>query len=79
MASPVTLTVVPGVNHLYAPSQVRSWFNASTGYGTLGYALLAAIGAKLARPERPVVALVGDGGLQFTLPELASAVEAGMG
>ena len=66
-------------NHLYAPSQVRSWFNASTGYGTLGYALPAAIGAKLARPERPVVALVGDGGLQFTLPELASAVEAGVG
>ena len=54
----------------------RSWFNSSTGYGTLGYALPAAIGAKLAAPERPVVALVGDGGLQFTLPELASAIEA---
>ena len=60
-----------------APAQPRSWFNSSTGYGTLGYALPAAIGAKLAAPERPVVALVGDGGLQFTLPELASAVEAG--
>ena len=35
--------------------QPRSWFNSSTGYGTLGYALPAAIGAKLARPERPVV------------------------
>ena len=34
-----------------------------------------AIGAKLAAPDRPVVALVGDGGLQFTLRELASAVE----
>ena len=49
------------------PSRPRSWFNSSTGYGTLGYALPAAIGAKLAAPERPVVALIGDGGLQFTL------------
>ncbi|MGN6578549.1 MAG: 5-guanidino-2-oxopentanoate decarboxylase [Bordetella sp.] len=55
----------------------RSWFNSSTGYGTLGYGLPAAIGAKLAAPHRPVVCLIGDGGLQFTLPELASAVEAG--
>ncbi|WP_221623711.1 5-guanidino-2-oxopentanoate decarboxylase [Burkholderia sp. Bp8992] len=54
----------------------RSWFNSSTGYGTLGYGLPAAIGAKLAAPARPVVCLIGDGGLQFTLPELASAVEA---
>ncbi len=64
-------------NHLYESHRPRSWFNSSTGYGTLGYGLPAAIGAKLATPERPVVALIGDGGLQFTLPELASAVEAG--
>jgi acetolactate synthase-1/2/3 large subunit len=68
---------VYGGNQVYAPSRPRSWFNSSTGYGTLGYGLPAAIGAKLAAPERPVVALIGDGGLQFTLPELASAVEAG--
>ena len=67
---------VYGGNQFFAPSRPRSWFNSSTGYGTLGYALPAAIGAKLAAPERPVVALIGDGGLQFTLPELASAVEA---
>ncbi|WP_443694470.1 5-guanidino-2-oxopentanoate decarboxylase [Pseudomonas sp.] len=55
----------------------RRWFNASTGYGTLGYALPAAIGAWLGRGDgQPVVCLIGDGGLQFTLPELASAVEA---
>ncbi len=59
----------------------RRWFNASTGYGTLGYALPAAIGAWLGgspkrEERRPVVCLIGDGGLQFTLPELASAVEA---
>ncbi len=61
---------------LCRPERPRSWFNSSTGYGTLGYALPAAIGAKLAAPDRPVVALVGDGGLQFSLPELAAAVEA---
>jgi acetolactate synthase-1/2/3 large subunit len=55
----------------------RRWFNSSTGYGTLGYALPAAIGAWLGRGDgQPVVCLIGDGGLQFTLPELASAVEA---
>ena len=36
----------------------------------------AGIGAKLAAPTRPVVVLVGDGGLQFSIAELASAVEA---
>ncbi|WP_286240470.1 5-guanidino-2-oxopentanoate decarboxylase [Neptuniibacter halophilus] len=64
-------------NHLYQATAPRSWFNSSTGYGTLGYGLPAAIGAKLAAPQQPVVALIGDGGIQFTLPELASAVEAG--
>lgn len=63
-------------NHLFEANRHRSWFNSSTGYGTLGYGLPAAIGAKLAAPKRPVVALIGDGGIQFTLPELASAVEA---
>jgi len=48
------------------------------GYGTLGYALPAAIGAKLGAPERPIVALAGDYGLQFTLAELLTAVEAGI-
>ncbi|WP_321889947.1 5-guanidino-2-oxopentanoate decarboxylase [Paraburkholderia bannensis] len=65
-------------NVTYDAPGPRAWFNSSTGYGTLGYGLPAAIGAKLAAPERPVVCLIGDGGLQFTLPELASAVEAGV-
>ncbi|MGC3872228.1 5-guanidino-2-oxopentanoate decarboxylase [Halomonas sp. GXIMD04776] len=56
----------------------RRWFNAATGYGTLGYALPAAIGAAIAVPERPVIALVGDGGLMFTLSELATARDASL-
>ena len=49
-----------------------------TGFGTLGYGLPAAIGAKLARPEERVLALLGDGGIMFTLPELASAAALGI-
>jgi len=67
---------VYSANIMYNPPRPRSYFTSATGFGTLGYALPAAIGAKLAAPERPVVAIIGDGGLQFTLPELASAIEA---
>ena len=67
---------VYATNQTYQAPQPRSYFNASTGYGTLGYGLPAAFGAKLGAPKRPVVCLIGDGGLQFTLQELASAVEA---
>lgn len=62
-------------NHLVAQPAPRRYFNASTGYGTLGYGLPAALGAQLGRPDLPVVALVGDGGIMFTLSELATAVE----
>lgn len=62
-------------NHLVSQPAPRRYFNASTGYGTLGYGLPAALGAQLGRPDLPVVALVGDGGVMFTLAELATAVE----
>jgi acetolactate synthase-1/2/3 large subunit len=46
-----------------------------TGYATLGYGLPAAIGAKVAQPERPVVAVVGDGAAMFSIQELVTATE----
>lgn len=52
----------------------RCWFHP-LGYGTLGYALPAAIGARIAQPQRAAVALVGDAGFLFTVQELATAVE----
>jgi acetolactate synthase-1/2/3 large subunit len=55
----------------FAAATPGCWFNSATGYGTLGYALPASTGAGLAAPERPIVCLVGDGGLQFSLGELA--------
>ena len=63
-------------NTAFAASVPGGYFNSATGFGTLGYGLPAAIGAALGSPGRPIVALVGDGGLQFTLAELASAAEA---
>jgi acetolactate synthase-1/2/3 large subunit len=45
------------------------------GSATLGYAVPAAIGAKIARPDRAVVAVVGDGGFMFSVNELATAVK----
>jgi len=60
----------------YNSSGPRSFFAAGTGFGTLGIALPAAFGAKLGQPHRPVVAMIGDGGLQFTINELSTAVEA---
>jgi thiamine pyrophosphate-dependent acetolactate synthase large subunit-like protein len=61
-------------NYAYAVNAPGSWFHPC-GYGALGFALPAAIGAKIAQPERPVVALAGDFGLQFTLQDLMTAVE----
>ena len=47
----------------------------SGGLGTMGFALPAAIGAKVARPEAEVWVVVGDGGFQMTMPELATIVQ----
>lgn len=60
----------------YETEEPRSYFHSATGGGTLGYAIPAAIGASRARPDVPVVALIGDGSAQFTVAELAAAVEA---
>jgi thiamine pyrophosphate-dependent acetolactate synthase large subunit-like protein len=64
-------------NYAYPVDNPGQWFHPS-GYGTLGFALPAAIGAKISTPARAVIALAGDFGLQFTLLELMTAVEAGL-
>jgi acetolactate synthase-1/2/3 large subunit len=51
---------------------------APAGYGTLGPALPMAVGAQIAAPDRPVMCLVGDGGLLFTVAELATAAQLGL-
>jgi thiamine pyrophosphate-dependent acetolactate synthase large subunit-like protein len=60
------------------PVHTPGGFCFPTGFGTLGYALPAAIGAAVAAPDRPVIALVGDGGLMFSVQELATAATEGV-
>jgi acetolactate synthase I/II/III large subunit len=50
----------------------------SGGLGTMGFALPAAIGAKMACPDKEVWVVVGDGGFQMTMCELATAVQEGL-
>lgn len=64
-------------NHSLPMHRPRSWL-MPIGYGCLGCALPMAIGAKLAAPQRPVVALAGDGGVLFTVQELATARDLGL-
>lgn len=59
----------------YESAAPRRYFHSATGAGTLGYAIPAAIGASRACGGQAVVALIGDGGAQFTLMELAAAVQ----
>jgi 5-guanidino-2-oxopentanoate decarboxylase len=63
-------------NEIFDIDVPRSWLHP-VGFGTLGFALPAAIGAKLAAPLRPVAAMVGDYGFQYTLNELGTAAELG--
>jgi len=58
----------------YKMKKPRS-FLSSGGLGTMGYGFPAAMGAKFARPDEEVWAVVGDGGFQMTLQELQTAVE----
>ena len=60
------------------PTSRPASFLYPTGFGTLGYGLPAAVGAKVADPAAPVVALLGDGGVMFTLAELATAADLGL-
>lgn len=60
------------------PAYQPASFLYPTGFGTLGYGLPAAIGAKLGRPDARVVAMHGDGGVMFTIAELAGAAQAGL-
>ncbi|MCA0024863.1 MULTISPECIES: 5-guanidino-2-oxopentanoate decarboxylase [unclassified Mesorhizobium] len=67
---------VYAANLYYDHDRPGGWFNAATGFGALGYGPPAAVGAALAMPDAPIVCLTGDGGFQFTLPELGAALDA---
>ena len=61
--------------HMHYPVYEGRTYLPSSFMGTLGFAYPTALGAKVARPDRPVVAVVGDGGFLFTAMEMATAVQ----
>ncbi len=58
-------------------NEPRLWLN-SGGLGSMGFGLPAAIGAQFAHPEKLVFAVVGDGGFQMSIPELATVASYGL-
>ena len=64
-------------NELIDATNPGRWHHPS-GFGTLGYALPAAIGGKIGRPDAKVFAVSGDYGFQFTMQELGVAAELGL-
>ncbi|MDQ6707528.1 MAG: biosynthetic-type acetolactate synthase large subunit [Acidobacteriota bacterium] len=58
-------------------NEPRLWLN-SGGLGSMGFGLPAAIGAQFARPDKLVFAIVGDGGFQMSIPELATIANHGL-
>jgi thiamine pyrophosphate-dependent acetolactate synthase large subunit-like protein len=72
------MTQIAYTANFHFPCEVpRRWFHP-LGFGTLGYAVPAAIGGQIACPDRPTIAVVGDGGFLFTMQELGTAVELGL-
>ena len=64
-------------NELIDATNPGRWHHPS-GFGALGYALPAAIGGKIGRPDAKVIAVAGDYGFQFTMQELGVAAELGL-
>jgi acetolactate synthase-1/2/3 large subunit len=58
-------------------NEPRLWIN-SGGLGSMGFGLPSAIGAQFARPDKLVFSLVGDGGFQMSIPELATIASQGL-
>lgn len=77
MVGDSTQTVYAG-NLYYDHGEPGGWFNAATGFGALGFAMGAAVGAALAQPNKRVLCLCGDGGIMFHPAELRTALDEGL-
>ena len=60
------------------PAYLPRTYISPHGWSSIGFGFPAALGAKVARPDKPVVAIVGDGGFQFNVQELGTAVQHGI-
>ncbi len=73
------ITTEVGQNQMWAAQYYHfnhpNSFITSGGLGCMGFGLPAAIGAQLARPDRPVIDIAGDGSIQMNIQELATAVQ----
>ncbi|MCC6466551.1 MAG: thiamine pyrophosphate-binding protein, partial [Planctomycetes bacterium] len=83
LAPPGTLFVSDvGQHQMWAAQNLRleepGQFVTSGGLGAMGFGVPAALGARLAAPQRPVVAIVGDGGFQMTCHELSTMARYGV-
>ena len=70
-----------GQNQLWSADNYvmkRGRFLTTGGFGTMGYSIPAALGAKMAAPERQVLAVCGDGSFQMSMMELATMVQYGI-
>lgn len=70
-----------GQNQIWTANNIfltKGRFMTAGGMGTMGYSLPAAIGAKIADPERQVISICGDGSFQMQFMELATAVQHGV-
>jgi len=80
---PTTIVSDVGQHQMWTAQYYRhnqpNRFLTSGGLGSMGYGLPAAIGAKFARPDDEVWAVVGDGGFQMSIPELATVSQEGLG
>lgn len=76
--------LVPGMTQVgyysrtYYPVYEPRTYLTSSYFGNLGFAYPVALGAKVAKPDKPVVAVSGDGGFLFNSQELATAVQYGI-
>ncbi len=72
------ITTDVGQNQLWTTQFIeltnKKMFLTSGGLGTMGYGFPAAIGAKLGNPDKDVIAICGDGGMQMNIQEMATAV-----
>lgn len=70
-----------GLHHLFVTTYLQRYYPrtyiSATNLGSMGFAFPAALGAKAARPETPVICLIGDGDFMMSLPDLETAVRNG--
>ena len=68
----------PGIRMITTRHEQATTYIDSGYQFNLGYAFPTALGAKVARPDRPVVCMAGDGGFMFNASELSTAVQYGI-